>query len=83
MAKKTNSELERISINIPSSIVKKVKEYADELGLNYTSAYIVLLNQALDQKDMLKNMPLMFNIMNDMKQIASKNNFQQNNNIDK
>lgn len=63
MAKKINNELERISINVPSSIVKKVKEYADSLGINYTSAYIILLNQALEQKDMLKNFPLIYSTL--------------------
>jgi len=83
MAKTPNSELERVSINIPSSIVRKVKDYADSLGINYTSAYIVLLNQALDQKDMLKSMPLMFSMVNDIKQLANKDAFEQINNVDK
>lgn len=75
MAKKPNLELERVSINLPSSIVSKVKEYADGLGINYTSAYIVLLNQALEQKDMLKNLPIMFNMVDDLKQLKVDNNF--------
>ena len=54
MAKSANKNLERVSINLPSNIVTRVKEYADNLGINNTSAYIVLLNQALEQTDMLK-----------------------------
>ena len=39
----------RINLNIPTSIVDKVKKYADEMGLNLTSAFIVLLNKGLEQ----------------------------------
>lgn len=83
MAKKTNTNLERVSINIPSSIVKKVKDYANDLGINYTSAYIVLLNQALDQKDMLRNMPLMFSMVNDIKHLTNNDGYENINDIDK
>ena len=36
-----------------------MNDYANSLGINVTSAYIVLLNQALDQKEALKQMPLL------------------------
>lgn len=71
MAKKTTVELERVNINLPSNIVAKVKEYADGLGINYTSAYIILLNQALEQKDMLANLPAMLTMFNDFKQLQA------------
>lgn len=48
---KKNTELTRVNINLPTNIVEKVKDYADNLGINTTSAYIVLLNQALEYKD--------------------------------
>ena len=50
---------ERVSMNLPISIIEKVNDYANSLGINVTSAYIVLLNQALDQKEALKQMPLL------------------------
>jgi len=71
VAKKPNLELERVSINLPSSIVAKVKEYADNLGINYTSAYIILLNQALEQKAMLAELPMMINMMSELKQLQA------------
>lgn len=49
--KKDKIELTRVGMNLPVSIVERVKQYADSLGLNVTSAYIVLLNQALAQND--------------------------------
>lgn len=71
MAKKTNVELERVNINLPSNIVSKVKEYADGLGINYTSAYIILLNQALEQKAMLTNLPAMLSMISDLRQLQA------------
>ncbi len=61
MAKKNSSlDLVRVNINLPSRIVEKVKAYADSLGINTTSAYIVLLNQALEQKDAMQQLPLLY-----------------------
>jgi hypothetical protein len=79
MAKIKNSELTRVSINLPLNIVEKVKSYADSLGINTTSAYIVLLNQALEQKDMMNNLPIMFSMFNEIK---SLNNIKQPNNTE-
>lgn len=81
MAKQKNEELSRISINLPNSIIEKVKNYADSLGINVTSAYIVLLNQALEQKDMMSNLPLIFSALNEMKTL--ENNLISNDTKDK
>ena len=54
---KTKIELKRVNINLPINLIERVKDYADSLGLNTTSAYIVLLNQALDQKQSLNSLP--------------------------
>lgn len=71
MAKQKNTELKRVNINLPLSTIEKVKDYADSLGINVTSAYIVLLNQALEQKDIMANLPLMFNMVNELKSIGT------------
>lgn len=55
--KKNKIELKRVNMNLPADLVQKVIEYGEKLGLNTTSAYIVLLNQALEQKETLNNMP--------------------------
>lgn len=73
MTKDNKNELKRVSINLPLQIVERVKEYADNLGLNVTSAYIVLLNQALDQKEIITQMPMLMSIYNDMKQMQLEN----------
>ena len=49
-------ELIRVNLNLPKQLVEKVDNYAKEMGLNKTSSYIVLLNQALTQNDMQKNL---------------------------
>lgn len=59
MAKKKNNNLIRVSINIPTELVDRVKEYAEKIGINITSAYIVLLNQALDQKQSIDTIPFL------------------------
>ena len=49
-------------MNLPSDLVNKVVSYANKMGLNTNSAYIVLLNQALDQKDTIDNLPIMLEL---------------------
>lgn len=71
MAKKAK-ELTRVNINLPNNLIERVKEYADSLGLPVTSAYIILLNQGLEQKDMLSKLPLMMSMVNDLKSLESK-----------
>lgn len=69
MAKDKKIELKRVNMNLPLHIVEKVEDYANDLGLNVTSAYIVLLNQALEQKQMITQMPMIMSMYNDMKQM--------------
>lgn len=69
MTNENKIELVRVNINLPSHLVSKVKEYANNLGINTTSAYIVLLNQALEQKSMLENIPLMVDAYNQIKNL--------------
>ena len=73
MTKNNKIELKRVSINLPSNLVERVKEYGENLGLNTTSAYIVLLNQALDQKDTLNNLPLILEMVEKMKEFTDDN----------
>lgn len=65
--KKRNVELTRVNMNLPTSIVEKVKDYAIEMGLNTTSAYTVLLKQALEQKNLIQQMPVLISLMNEVK----------------
>lgn len=71
MAQKEKRDITRVNMNLPTKIVLQVKEYASELGLPITHAYTVLLNQSLEQKDMLKNIPQILSSMDDLKDVAS------------
>lgn len=55
---KSNVEVKRINANIPIKLANRVEEYANENMLNLTSAYITLLNQALNHFEMMKAMPM-------------------------
>lgn len=71
MAKtKSNIEFTRVNINVPNNLIERVKKYAESIGINTTSAYIVLLNNALDQKDTLTNLPEIVNLMNEIKALG-------------
>lgn len=73
MANKKTQMLERVSINLPVSIVKKVRKYAEEMGLNTTSAYIVLLGQALRQNDAFTQLPTLLSVIEEAKKITDNN----------
>lgn len=68
-----NTEVKRVNINLPVHIVDAVKEYADTLGINITSAYIVLLNQALQQKDLINQLPTFVAMLNEVKSMQISN----------
>ena len=62
-------ELTRVNINLPTKLVEKVKEYAASLGINITNAYIILLGQAINQYDMITNLPQLFTLYNELKKL--------------
>ena len=63
MTKKKNIELKRINMNLPLDLVEKVVEYGEKNGLNTTSAYIVLLNQGLNQIEMINSLPTILELI--------------------
>ncbi len=63
MTSKNKIELKRVNMNLPSDLVQRVVEYGESKGLNTTSAYIVLLNQALDQKETIDSLPIMLELI--------------------
>lgn len=70
MAQLEKRDITRVNMNLPTQMVTKVKEYADSLGLPITQAYIVLINMALEQKDMIKAMPELLKGVSDLKELA-------------
>ena len=69
---KNKIDLKRVNMNLPASLVQRVTDYGIENGLNTTSAYIVLLNQALDQKETIKSLPMILGLQNILSQQIEK-----------
>ena len=65
--KENKYTLTRVNMNLPTSLVDKVKDYANSLGVKVTSAYLILLNTALDQKDVMTDVPRLSSVLNDSK----------------
>lgn len=75
MAQIEKRDITRVNMNLPTQMVCKVKEYAEELGLPITQAYTVLINMALEQKDMIKLMPGLLKGIADIKEMSGKQVF--------
>lgn len=72
--KKKKIELKRVNMNLPADLVQKVVEYGESKGLNTTSAYIVLLNQGLEQKKAMEEFPLFVQLMQQYSYLNDQNN---------
>lgn len=70
----TKKEFTRVNINLPNNLINKVKEYANSLGINVTTAYIILINQALEQKDMLSKLPVLMTMIEEAKSLNTNSN---------
>ena len=66
------NELVRVNINLPKKIIERVREYADSLGIPMTQTYIVLIDMALQYKDMVMAMPALLQSVQDLKSITDK-----------
>ena len=58
---------------VPDYLVQRVEDYALSLGVNTTNAYIILLNQALDYKDTLNNLPALLDLISEYKTSTLEN----------
>lgn len=52
-----NFKYTRVNINIPTTLVERVKAYADQLGMPYTQTYVLLLNNALNNASVIDQLP--------------------------
>lgn len=75
-SKKSKVELKRVNMNLPAELVAKVVEYGEKNGLNTTSAYIVLLNQALNQLASIEKLPAMLELLSQIKTLQDLENNQ-------
>ncbi len=72
MAIKNKIELTRVNTNLPTILVERVQEYANSMGINFTNACIVLLNNALNYQKSLDNLPLLINAVEQLKGLSNK-----------
>lgn len=63
MTTKNKVELKRVNMNLPVELVQKVVSYGERNGLTTTSAYIVILNQGLNQIEMIDSMPAILELL--------------------
>lgn len=72
MANMEKRDITRVNMNLPTPMVERVREYANELGLPITHAYTVLLSQALQQKDTLNELPKLLETIEYAKEMQEK-----------
>lgn len=73
--KKSKVNLSRINLNIPTELKDRVHKYADSLGINYTSAFIVLLNNGLNNNILLEKLPRVLNLYSKFNEEDILNNY--------
>lgn len=54
------NKLVKITINLPEQLDKKVREYGETIGLNYTTSVIDLINRGLQQNDTINALGLIY-----------------------
>lgn len=59
---KSKVELSRVNMNLPTSLVDRVKAYSLSRGVNLTSSYAMLLNIALTTTYLLDELPELLNL---------------------
>lgn len=67
MAQTEKRDITRVNMNLPTDIVRRVKQYAEELGLPITQAYTVLISNALHQKETMKIVPELIETLKNLK----------------
>lgn len=51
---KTDYELSRVNMYLPSKLVKRLKQYSNDLGVPMTQGVVLLLTKALDNENILE-----------------------------
>lgn len=56
---------------MPANLIQQVDEYANRMNLNRTSAMIVLVSTALEQKNVMSSMDELLNKFSELEEKAS------------
>lgn len=64
---KVNYELTRVNMFLPSKLVERVKQYSTDLGVPMTQGVVLLLTKALDNEDILEQLPVLLELYKEFK----------------
>lgn len=64
---KTDYELTRVNMYLPSKLVKRVKQHSNDLGVPMTHGVILLLTKALDNENILEQVPMLLELYKEFK----------------
>ena len=60
-------KLTRVNVTFPTPLVERVKEYSLKLGIPTTQGYILLLTKALDNENILEQLPMLSELYKEFK----------------
>ena len=60
-------KLTRVNVNFPTPLVERVKDYSLKLGVPTTQGYILLLTKALDNENILEQLPMLLELYKEFK----------------
>ena len=63
-------ELQRLNMNMPVDLIEQVDEYAKRMNINRTSAVIVLVSTALEQKNAMSVIDTLLDKLGDIEEKA-------------
>lgn len=64
---KKNYELTRVNYMLPTKLVERVKEYSYTLGVPMTQGVVLLLTKALDNENILEQLPMLLELYKEFK----------------
>lgn len=60
-------ELTRVNYRLPSKLVERVKQYSIDLGIPMTQGVVLLLTKALDNENILEQLPILLELYKEFK----------------
>lgn len=60
-------ELTRVNYRLPSKLVERLKQYSNDLGVPMTQGVVLLLTKALDNEDILQQLPMLLELYEEFK----------------
>ena len=60
-------ELTRVNYRLPSKLVERVKQYSIDLGIPMTQGVVLLLTKALDNENILEQLPMLLELYKEFK----------------